>query len=103
MPDGGQVSVKLLMHELDPGESEALIQAQERRAAYFIGDERRARQIGKNMGIKSVGTVGLLARLHLEGLADETRGLVRKLRKDLKCRIADELVEEAIARASESI
>jgi len=33
--------------ELDKGEAEALVQGQEKRAKYFVGDERRAREISK--------------------------------------------------------
>ena len=97
------VRVKWLTDQLDPGEAEALIQAKERKAAYFIGDEKRAREIGEFMGVQPVGTARLLARLHLDGLAGEPRRLVGKLRKDLDCRIAEDVIEEAIARARETI
>lgn len=60
-------NVQLLRAELDEGESEALIQAQEKQAHAFIGDDRRARLIAERIGRKSVGTVRLLARLDLEG------------------------------------
>src|SRR5207245_1060482 len=62
-----ETNVQLLRAELDAGESEALIQAQERQAHVFIGDDRRAREIAERMGRKSVGTARLLARLNLEG------------------------------------
>ncbi len=55
------------------------------------------------MGLKAVGTLGLLARLDLEGYAGDTRVLVRKLRKELHFRVTDDLVEEAIANASQPI
>jgi uncharacterized protein len=46
------VSVQLLEAELDKGESEALIQAQEKQALYFLGDDRRARGMAERMGKK---------------------------------------------------
>ena len=98
-----EVRVKWLADQLDPGEAEALIQAKERKAAYFLGDERRAREVGELMGIQPVGTARLLARLHLDGLAGEPRLLVNKLRKDLGCRIAEEVIDEAITRSRETI
>lgn len=94
---------KLLMEELDEGEAEALIQGQERAAQFFIGDENRARVIGRNMGLKPVGTVRLLARLNLEGHADEPATLVGKLRRDLSFRLSERVLEDAIAQASEPI
>lgn len=95
--------VELLTVELDQGEAEALVQAQERTAAYFIGDEKRARQIGEAQGLKPVGTLRILARLHLQGEAGPTNALANKLRKDLKFRISDDLIAQAIALAEVSI
>ncbi len=94
---------KLLMDELDEGEAEALTQGPERAARFFIADEKRAREIGRNKGLKPVGTVRLLARLHLEGHGLDPKVLVRKLRRDLRFRISDRVVDEAIAAASEPI
>ena len=88
---------------LNEGEAEAIVQAQERGAKALIVDEKLARKIGNRMGIKPVGTARILARLHLEGFADDPRRLIRKLRLDLECRITDSVVEEAVARAHEPI
>ena len=96
-------NVQLLRAELDRGEAEALIQAQEKQALYFIGDERRARKIAARMGRKAVGTLRLLARLNLEGRAPEISGLVRILRRDLDFRVSDEIVQQAIDPAAEPI
>jgi hypothetical protein len=96
-------NVRLLMDQMHEGEAEALIQAEEKAAEFFIGDEKRAREIGRLKGFKPVGTVRLLARLHLEGRAAEPGGLVRKLRRDLGFRVPETVVEEAIGMASEPI
>ena len=98
-----RVRVEWLLDELHEGEAEALVQAQERQAAFFIGDERRAREISQLMGIKPLGTARLLARLNMDGLADDPRSLVRRLRRDLGYRITDSIVEQAIEEASEPI
>jgi predicted nucleic acid-binding protein len=96
-------NVQLLQAELDKGESEALIQAQEKQALYFIGDEKRARTIAARMGTTAVGTLRLLARLNIEGRAPELSGLVGKLRRDLDFRASDEIVQHAISLAAEPI
>lgn len=99
-----ETAVRLLLEKnLHMGEAEALIQAQEQNAAYFIGDEKRAREVARNMERKAVGTIRILARLHLDGRAPETNGLVLKLRRDLHFRVSDELVRVAIEMASEPI
>ena len=95
--------MELLQTELHEGEAEALVQAQEKNARYFIGDERRARAIGETLGLKPVGTVRILARLNLEGEADETVKLIRKLRTELRFRVTEEIVAQAIAIAAEPI
>ena len=93
------VNVRLLLSEIHLGEAEALVQAQEQGAAFFIGDEKRARKIGENMGLKPIGILRIIARLHLEGYADNPYSLVRKLRKDLNYRVTDELIQRAIETA----
>jgi predicted nucleic acid-binding protein len=98
-----ETNVRLLLDQLDEGEAEALAQATERAAQFFIGDEKRAREIGKNKGLKPVGTVRLLARLHLEGRAAEPDGLVRKLRRERGFRASENVVREATAMAAEPI
>ncbi|HXP84729.1 MAG TPA: hypothetical protein VN841_08425 [Bryobacteraceae bacterium] len=96
-------NVQLLQAELHKGEAEALIQAQEKQAVYFIGDERRARTIAARMGRKAVGTLRLLARLNLEGRAPELRSLVQVLRRDLNFRVSEEIVQRAMDLATEPI
>jgi predicted nucleic acid-binding protein len=99
-----ETNVRLLRAELDEGESEALIQAQEQRQTYvFIGDDRRARQIAEWMGRRAVGTVRLLARLNLEGRAPEVSALLKILRRDLDFRISDDVVARALEIAAEPI
>jgi predicted nucleic acid-binding protein len=96
-------SVLLLLDQLDRGEAEALIQAQEKDALYFVGDDRRARNLAELMGKRPIGTLRLLARLHLEGRAEQLSTLVDILRHDLDFRVSEELVQQADALAAEPI
>lgn len=98
-----EVRVSLLRHDLDGGEAEGLVQAQEKQARFFIVDEAKARGFGERQGLIPVGTVRLIARLSLEGEADETRSLVKKLRTELRARIAEDVVSGAIAKAETPI
>lgn len=85
------------------GEADAITQAQEQDIPIFIGDEKDGRRIAEKMGKKSVGTAGILAKLHIQNLANDPRELVKKLRRRQKCRISDEIIEEAMKRAFEPI
>lgn len=96
-------NLQLLQAELHKGEAEALIQAQEKQALYFIGDERRARMIAVRMGKRVVGTLRLLARLNLEGRAPELADLVRVLRRDLDFRVSNDIIQQALDLAAEPI
>lgn len=98
-----KTNVRLLLSDLDEGESEALIQAQEKAALFFVGDERGAREVAQAMGRKPVGTLRLLARLNLQGQASDLRTLVDKLRRDVGFRVSEEIVTEAFAMAPEPI
>lgn len=98
-----RTNVDLHRIEVDDGEAEGPAQAQETNADAFLGDESRAREIGMNLGLRPVGTVRILARLGLEGRAGLTTTLVRKLRSDLRLCVSDEVIQAAIAHASEPI
>jgi predicted nucleic acid-binding protein len=90
----------LLADKLGAGEAEGLVQAQERGVAYFIADEKLARDLAVRQGLRSVGTLRLIARLSSEGHAEEVTVLVKRLKKDLGFRAQDALVSRAIAQAS---
>ena len=94
---------RILAFELDPGEAEALVQAQEMQAEYFLVDERKARMVGSRQDLTACGTVRLLARLCLEGYAEDTWILVRRLRRERRFRVEDAVVTKAIASASDPI
>ncbi len=100
---GNEWNVRLLQPDLDLGEAEAIIQAQELGAEFFIGDEKRARDVAKNMKQKAIGTLGILARLYRDGRLRDLDRIVEKLRRDLRYRVTDELVQEAVEKASQPI
>jgi len=98
-----ETNFRVLRFEVDAGEAEALVQAQEKGAEFVLVDDRRAREIGVRQGLTSCGTVRLLARLCQDGHAADTWIIVRRLRKDLRFRVGDDVVEKAIASAEFAI
>lgn len=89
--------------KLDEGEAAALSQAQEREISHVIVDELRARKECKKVSLVAVGTMRIIARLHLEGYAQDPNLAARKLQKDLGFRISKAVVEESISLAPEHI
>jgi len=90
----------LLAGKLGGGEAEGLVQAQEKVARFFIADESLAREMAERQGLTAIGTLRLLTRLSSEGHADDARVLVNQLRRDLMFRVANALVDKAIAESS---
>jgi predicted nucleic acid-binding protein len=98
-----ETNFRLLTADLDAGEAEALVQAQERGAQFFLVDERKAREVAVRQGLTLYGTVRLLARFCLEGYAEDIWALVRKLKRERAFRVGDEIVRDAIASAETPI
>ena len=98
-----ETNFRLLRFEVDAGEAEALVQAQEKGAEFVLVDEKRAREIVVRQGLTSCGTVRLLARLSRDGHAPDTWVLVDKLRKELRFRVGNDVVESAIQSAHVAI
>ncbi len=98
-----ETNFQLLTVELDAGEAEGLVQAQEQGAEFFLADERKARSMSVRRGLTPCGTVRLLARFSLEGYADDTWTLVRRLKKERDFRVGDEVIRQAIASAETPI
>jgi predicted nucleic acid-binding protein len=94
---------QLLEVTIHSGEADAITQAQERNARFFIGDDLDARTVAERMSIQPVGVARLLFRLSVDGDADDPHRLIQKLRRDLNFRISRLVIQEAAAKASEPI
>ena len=63
-----QSAVKHLLNDLDPGESEAIVLAQELNAQLLIIDERLGTQRAKTEGLETIGLVGCLINAKTSGI-----------------------------------
>ncbi len=68
-----QSKVTYLLTNLDAGEAEALVLAEELSADLVLLDEKKARRVAERIGLRYTGTVGLL-------LAAKNEGKIKKLR-----------------------
>jgi len=68
-----------LLYELDRGEAEVIILAQEQKVAEVIIDEKVARMQAHVIGLKVVGTLGLLLRAKKRGLVRNIRPLIDRM------------------------
>jgi predicted nucleic acid-binding protein len=91
------LSVVLLQRELklDRGESEAIVLAKNINADLIIIDERKARRIAKDVGLKVTGTLGILVEAKQQGLIKELESLLDEL-MDNNIRISKKLYMEIL-------
>jgi predicted nucleic acid-binding protein len=66
--DADAVKAALLLAHLGRSEAEALALAQDSPNALLLVDDLRARKPAQRLGLRRIGTVGLLARAKREGL-----------------------------------
>ena len=63
---------------MDDGESESVILYLEQNADFLLIDDKKARNIAENLGIKCIGTLGLLAAAKDKGFIAELRPIFVK-------------------------
>jgi len=59
---GDQLAVEVLLDELDRGEAEVIVLAHEINADWVLMDEKKGRRKLTQLGIKKIGTVGILLK-----------------------------------------
>ena len=74
-----RAAVEVLLAELDPGEAEAIVLAQEIGARWLIVDNREPRVLARRLGLSVVGTAGLLVEAKKRGMIPECRSAIQEL------------------------
>jgi predicted nucleic acid-binding protein len=97
---GNSAVVASLRTQIDEGESEAIALAMELGDVFLILDDRKARQIAEQIGLKVIGTVGMLLRAKHKGVISEIKPLLRAL-EEADFRISEAIVQKALQLAGE--
>lgn len=92
--------VRYLRVELDAGEAEALVLAEELHADWVLLDESKARRVATILGMPHIGTVGLLLLAKQRGIVPQLRPLLDSLRAQ-QFRLSDEVYEAVLEQAGE--
>ena len=89
-----------LLADLDRGEAEAIVLAQELHADILILDERLARRYAQHLGLTITGTLGVLLKAKQRGLILEIQPYIEQLRNG-GIRIGEALLERILELANE--
>lgn len=94
-------TVRLLRAELDEGEAETIALAHEVGADVVLLDERDARRTARRMGLKVLGTVGILLWAKQAGKLVNLQEQLEALQSRGKFRLSQRLYERALEEAGE--
>ena len=75
-----RLAVEVLLDEMDLGESETIVLAHEIHADWVLMDEKKGRRKLDQLGLRKIGTVGILLKAKEVGLISIIRSELEKLR-----------------------
>jgi len=91
-----------LCRELDRGEAEAIVLAEESHAEYLLMDEKHGRSIAEARGLKVVGLLGVLLMAKKERLVPDVGRLVAELESQAGFFVSDQVKRLIVMAAGES-
>ena len=93
-----RLAVEVLLDEMDLGEAETIVLACELGADWVLMDEKKGRRKLDQLGLKKIGTVGLLLKAKQVGLLSDVRPEVERLRRQgfsLSQAVMDAVIRQA--------
>lgn len=92
---------KSLSLDLDQGESEAITLAIDLGVKTIVMDEKIGREYARNLGLKTVGILGVLLIAKKRGRIKSLKSAMTALRNEVGFFISDELYRQILAQADE--
>jgi hypothetical protein len=86
---------------LDQGEAEALALALDLKADIVLLDEVRGRSVARSLGLRAVGTLGVLIEAKRQGFITSFRDQLERLGRDSQLQLSDEIKALAIKMSGE--
>jgi predicted nucleic acid-binding protein len=101
-PVAAELPVRFLKLNLHAGESEAIALALERGIQGIILDDKQAREIANELGLKVIGTLGLLILAKRKGFLSEVRPIMAQIIERVNFRIAPSVLNRALSLIDET-
>jgi predicted nucleic acid-binding protein len=95
-----RLAVEVLLDELDLGEAETIVLAREIGADWVLMDEKKGRRKLTQLGLKKIGTVGILLKAKQVGLLPVIRPDLERLRQQ-GFSLSQVVVDAALREANE--
>jgi hypothetical protein len=92
--------VNFFKENLDTGESEAIALAEELEADYLLLDERLGTKVANELGLQTIGLLGVIVKAKNESYIERVKPLMDQLRAK-GFRVSDKLVEIILERVGE--
>lgn len=99
-PVQNPIFVQILKTQIDDGEAEVIALALEQEDFYVVLDDKKARRIAKQIGLKLLGTIGVLLRAKRAGIIVEIKPVLDRLNEE-GFYISVGLYQKALAIAGE--
>ncbi|MEO6759875.1 MAG: DUF3368 domain-containing protein [Saprospiraceae bacterium] len=94
-------AIQRLHEELDAGESEAIVLAQEIQADFLLIDESEGRLVAQREGLQVVGLLGVLMQAKRKGLIEAIKPIMEELRSVADFRISENLYQNILRQMGE--
>ena len=101
-PVAAEVPVRFLKLNLHAGESEAIALALERGIQGIILDDKQAREIAGELGLKVIGTLGVHMLAKRKGFLSEVRPVMTQIIERVNFRIAPSVLNRALSLIDEA-
>lgn len=98
--DNATVTPEVLSWDLGPGETQVIAQALGQPADRVVLDDREARRCAMAMGLRIIGTLGIVGRAQQAGLIDQARPVISRLRA-VGLYVTDALVQQLLSTIGE--